>query len=138
MSDISLLTNQTTTKISFAVTGESGTFGFSNITIAKSRIPQATTPIIYVDGTIVLDQGFTQDAYNYYVWYTVHFSTHQILVEFNGNNAATVAPQTTSHISGAEGQISLQSVIYGLAIAFAIVAAVCLVLKLALHEKKKP
>jgi eukaryotic-like serine/threonine-protein kinase len=138
ISDISLLTNQTTTKISFTVTGESGTFGFSNITIAKSRIPQSTIPIIYVDGKIVPAQGFTQDAKNYYVWYTVHFSTHQILIEFNLKDAATLAPQTTNHISGAEGQINLQSVIYGLAIAFAIVAAVCLVLKSALHEKKKP
>jgi outer membrane protein assembly factor BamB len=136
MSDVSLLTNQTTTKISFTVTGESGTFGFSNITIAKSRIPQATTPIIYADGTIVPDQGFTQDANNYYVWYTVHFSTHQILIEFTDNDTA-VSPQPTNQTSGSPGQMSLQPVIYGLIIAFSIVTVVSLVLKLALHEKKK-
>ena len=84
-SDVSLLTNQTTTKISFKVTGESGTFGFSNITIAKSRIPYSTTPVIYADNTIVPEQGYTQDANNYYVWYIVHFSTHHILIEFNSD-----------------------------------------------------
>ena len=138
MSNISLLTNQTTTKISFTVIGESGTFGFSNITIAKSRIPQTTTPIIYIDGAVVPDQDFAQDARNYYVWYTVHFSTHQILIEFSPKDAATATPQPTNHISEGEGEISLQSVIYGLTIASAIVALVFLVLKLALYEKKKP
>ena len=34
--------------------------------------------------------------------------------------------------------MNFQSVIYGLAIAFVIVAMVCLVLKFALNEKKKP
>ncbi len=136
MSDVSLLTNQTTTKISFTVTGESGTFGFSNITIAKSRIPYSTTPVIYADNTIVPEQGYTQDANNYYVWYIVHFSTHHILIEFNSD--AIMAPQTTNHIGGAEGVINFQSVIYGIAIAFVVVATVTVVLKLALNEKKKP
>ena len=82
ISGINWVSNQTTTKITFKVTGESGTFGFSNITISKSRIPQATTPVIYVDNQIVPEQGYTQDTYNYYVWYTVHFSTHQISIVF--------------------------------------------------------
>ncbi len=135
MSDVSLLTNQTTTKILFTVTGESGTFGFSNITIAKSRIPQATTPVIYVDNTIIPEQGYTQDANNYYVWYIVHFSTHQILIEFNRD--ATLSPQATNRISGAEGEINYQSVIYGLGISFVILATVSVVLKLVLNEKKR-
>lgn len=136
VSDINWVTNQTTTKISFTVTGESGTFGFSNITIAKNRIPQTTTPVIYVDNTIVPEQGYTQDANNYYVWYIVHFSTHYILINFSRD--ATVSPQATNRISGAEGEINFQSVIYGLAIAFSIVAGVSVVLKLVLNEKKKP
>ena len=136
MSDVNWVTNQITTRISFTVTGESGTFGFSNITIAKSRIPQTTKPIIYVDNTIVPEQGYTQDANNYYVWYIVHFSTHRIRIEFNPD--ATVSPQATNRINGAEGEINFQSVIYGLAIAFVIAAAVSVVLKLVLNEKKKP
>lgn len=135
VSDVNWVTNQTTTKISFIVTGESGTFGFSNITIAKSRIPLATTPIIYMDNKIVPEQGYTQDANNYYVWYIVHFSTHRILIEFNGN--AALLPQTTNRISGAEGETNFHSIIYGLAIAFVIVALVSLVLKFALKKKKK-
>jgi outer membrane protein assembly factor BamB len=135
VSDVYWVTNQTATKISFTVTGESGTFGFSNITIAKSRIPQATTPVIYVDNKIVPEQGYTEDANSYYVWYIVHFSTHRILIEFNGDGA--VLPQATNRISGAEGEINFQSVLIGLAIAFLIVVLVCLVLKFSLKEKKK-
>ena len=135
VSDVYWVTNQTTTKISFSVMGESGTFGFSNITIAKNRIPQATTPVIYVDNVIVPEQGYTQDANNYYIWYIIHFSTHRIDIEFNGE--ATVVPKTTNHVNGAAGEIDFQSVVYGLAIAFVIVVAVTVVLKLALNEKKK-
>jgi outer membrane protein assembly factor BamB len=135
MSDVNLVTNQTTTTISFTVTGESGTFGFSNITIAKSRILQATTPIIYLDNKIVPEQGYTQDANNYYVWYIVHFSTHRILIEFNRD--AAVSPQTTNSSSQAWGEINFLYVIYGLAIAFVIVAVVSVVLNLALNKKKK-
>jgi len=130
------VTNQTTTKISFTVTGESGTFGFSNITIAKSRIPQATTPVIYVDNKVVPEQGYTQDANNYYVWYIVHFSTHRIVIDLSPDSSAT--PQATNRINGAEGGIDFYSIIYGLAIAFVIVAVVSVVFKVALNKNKKP
>ncbi len=135
ISDANWVTNQNTTKISFTVTGESGTFGFSNITIAKNRIPQATTPIIYVDKIVVPEQGYTQDAYNYYVWYTIHFSTHQILIDFKHDANAT--PQPTKQSNGAQGEITFESVIFGLAIAFAILTTVTVVLKLLMREKKK-
>jgi hypothetical protein len=135
VSGINWVTNQTTTRISFTVTGETGTVGFSNITIAKNRIPQTTTPVIYVDNTIVPEQGYTEDANNYYVWYSTHFSTHQILIEFNPVPA--VPPQTTNPITGAQGETNYQSIIYGLAIAFAIVAGAIVILKLGLREKKK-
>jgi len=136
ISDVNWVTNQTATKISFAVTGESGTFGFSNITLAKSRIPQATTPVIYVDNIIVPEQGYTQDINNYYVWYIVHFSTHRIVIEFNPD--ADRSPQAPNLISEAKGEINYQSIIYALVIAFVIAATVCIVLKVALEEKKKP
>jgi hypothetical protein len=136
VSDVNWVTNQTSTKISFTVTGESGTFGFSNVTIAKNRLPQATTPIIYVDNEIVPEQGYTQDAYNYYVWYVTHFSTHNVMIEFTQN--ASVSPQETNRVSGTEGEINFQSVIYGLAIAFVIVVTVSVIVKMVLSENKKP
>jgi outer membrane protein assembly factor BamB len=136
VSDINWVTDQNTTKISFTVTGESGTFGFSNITIAKGRVPHATTPIIYVDNQIVPEQGYTQDAQNYYVWFIVHFSTHHLVIDFSSD--ATATPQVTDRVSGSVEQIDLRDIAFGLAIAFAIVAAVTVVLKLAVNEKKKP
>ncbi len=79
-------TNETakTTTISFTVTGETGTTGTGNITIPKSQVPYSSTPIIYIDNQPVDSQGFTEDANNYYVWYTVHFSTHDVTVVFAG------------------------------------------------------
>ncbi len=121
MSDVTIATNQSaaTTTVSFTVTGESGTIGFSNITIPKSDVPFGTKPTIYIDGQQASNQGFTQDANNYYVWYTTHFSTHQISIVF-----------TTSSNS-----LSLLQVIYGVAAAVAIVAIVIVTLKLTIKDK---
>ncbi len=85
-------TNQTaaTTTLTFTITGEHGTVGFSNITIAKSAIPVGTAPVVYIDGIRAENQGYTEDANNYYVWFTTGFSTHQIAVQFNG--VVTPAP----------------------------------------------
>jgi hypothetical protein len=87
-----ITTNQTasTTILAFTVTGETGTTGFCNLTIAKSEIPYGTTPIVYIDGTPAENQGYTQDANNYYIWYTTHFSTHQISVQFSSVKNTTL------------------------------------------------
>jgi hypothetical protein len=71
-----------TTTLSFAITGQTGTTGFGNITIPKTSITYGTTPIIYIDSQPASNQGFTQDANNYYVWYTTHFSTHKVSIVF--------------------------------------------------------
>jgi hypothetical protein len=85
--NIPTTSNQTTeTKFSFTITGQSGTVGFGNLTIPKSTVPNGSKPVVYIDGNEAPDQGNTQDANNYYVWFTMHFSTHQLTVQF-------VAPQ---------------------------------------------
>ena len=71
------------TVVSFEVTGESGTTGFCNITIPKSAVPYGTIPTIYIDKQKASSQGYGQDANNYYVWFTTHFSTHQISIVFS-------------------------------------------------------
>jgi hypothetical protein len=68
--------------VSFTLNGESGTTGFGNITIPKSAVPYGTTPTLYIDGQPAQDQGYTQDANNYYVWYTTQFSTHEVSIVF--------------------------------------------------------
>lgn len=71
-----------TTVVAFTVTGESDTAGFVNITLSKSAIPYGTIPIVYIDGVKAANQGYTEDSENYYVWFTTHFSTHQVAIQF--------------------------------------------------------
>jgi hypothetical protein len=83
MSNVTIATSQSSiTTLSFIVTGESGTAGFSNITIPKTAIANKTISTIYIDNQPTQNQGYTQDADNYYVWYTTRFSTHQVSIIF--------------------------------------------------------
>ncbi len=120
MSDVTISTNQSATSLSFTVTGVSGTIGFGNLTIPKSEVPDGSIPIIYIDGQIAQNQGYTQDSSNYYVWFTTHFSTHQVTIVF---------AKTSS-----DSSIMLQA-IYGVAVAAAVVVIVMVVLKLAIKDK---
>ena len=70
------------TSVSFTITGPSGTVGFSNMTFPKIDIPYGTIPRVYINGTLAANQGYTQDANNFYVWFTTHFSTHQVTIQF--------------------------------------------------------
>ena len=94
ISNATITSNQptTTTTVSFTITGPNATTGFSNMTIPKTAIQFGTTPVIYIDDQQALNQGYTQDANNYYVWYTTQFSTHQVKIQF-------VVPSTLQAIS---------------------------------------
>jgi YVTN family beta-propeller protein len=83
ITNMTITPNQTNgTAIAFTLTGESGTNGFCNLTIPKAAIPYGTNPTIYIDGAPATNQDYTQDADNYYVWFTTHFSTHQVTIQF--------------------------------------------------------
>ena len=127
MSNVTITTNQSASMvtISFTVMGERGTIGFCNITIPKSEIHNPTTPTVFIDGQLASNQGFTQDANNYYVWYTTHFSTHQISIVF--------APTSSS---GTSAQSSLLQVVYGVAIAATVVATIIVALMLIIRGNK--
>jgi hypothetical protein len=94
MSNMTITPHQTndTTVVAFTVSGETGTTGYANITIAKSAIPYGTIPKVYIDGVEAQNQGYTQDADNYYVWFTTHFSTHQITIQYANATVQTTAP----------------------------------------------
>jgi hypothetical protein len=94
ISNATITSNQpaTTTTVSFTITGPNATTGFSNMTIPKTAIQFGTTPVIYIDDQQALNQGYTQDANNYYIWYTTQFSTHQVKIQF-------VVPSTLQAIS---------------------------------------
>jgi hypothetical protein len=87
MSNITITPHQSngSTNVAFTVTGESGTLGTGNLTLSKNAIPYGTTPLVYVDGVLVEAQGYSEDADNYYIWYTVHFSSHDMTIEFTSN-----------------------------------------------------
>jgi thermitase len=84
ISNATLYVNQTagTTILSFTVTGENGTIGTGTIIIPKNQVPYGTEPTLYIDGVPADYQNITQDNDNYYITYTVHFSTHNIKVIF--------------------------------------------------------
>jgi hypothetical protein len=51
-------------------------------------------PTLYIDGQ-AQNQGFTEDSSNYYVWYTVHFSTHEVSIVFTSPVTNTSSPTVT-------------------------------------------
>jgi len=117
MSNISIEANQSaeTTTLSFTLTGQSGTTGSSNITIPISAIQYGTSPRIYIDGQLAASQGFIQDNSNYYVWYTTHFSTHQIAIVFtktshSGSNVPEFSPLNLGTVLAAVATISIMAV----------------------------
>ena len=91
VSQISRLTitteSDTKTAVSFTLTGESGTTGFANFVIPKTAIPYGVIPTVYVGGEPAQNQGYTQDGQNFYVWFTTHFSTHQVEISFTGKDS---------------------------------------------------
>jgi hypothetical protein len=135
ISNVTIATNQfaTSTTVSFTVTGESGTTGFSNITIPKSAVSYGTTPIIYIDSQPAKDQGYTQDSNNYYVWYTTTFSTHKISIVFTTTSSS---PNSTALPNQTQSSLP-QEAIYGVAAAVAIMAIVAVVLVLRKSKKGK-
>jgi hypothetical protein len=120
MSKVTIATNQsgTSTAISFTLTGQSGTIGFGNLTIPKTAEPYGNTPTIYIDNHPAENQGYTQDSDNFYVWYTTHFSTHEVSIVFAKNSSSSSTPE----------------VIFGITLAVMIMVIVAVVLVL---KKKK-
>jgi hypothetical protein len=84
ISNVKIFTNQTAASItvSYIITAQSGTTGFSNITIPKTAIPNGASPVIFIDGKQAANQGYTQDVNNFFVWCTMQFSTHQVKIQF--------------------------------------------------------
>jgi outer membrane protein assembly factor BamB len=85
ISNAYITSDQSTSAVYLTVTGVGGTAGFSNMTIQKDLICNGTIPTIYIDDQIAEKQGYAQDGDNYYVWYTVDLSSHQISIMFSGS-----------------------------------------------------
>ena len=116
-----------TTTILFNITGESGTVGSGNLTIPKSEITFGSTPTVYIDGVPASDQGFSQDIDNYYVWFTTHFSNHEVSIVFTG---------VSSEAADAQSILS-QKVIYGVAVVIVAVAVTSIVFVVRRYKKNE-
>jgi len=108
------------------VTGESGKIGFGNVTIPKSLVPGGATVTITNQGQPTQDHGFVEDSNNYYVWYTTHFSTHEISIAFTTTTYSPSPP-----VSPIQTQSSLlHETIFGLAVAVVILVNISVMLLL--------
>jgi peptidoglycan/xylan/chitin deacetylase (PgdA/CDA1 family) len=125
MFNVTIATNQSgiSATLSFSVTGESRTIGFGNVTIPKSLVPNGATVTITNQDQPTQDHGFVEDGKNYYVWYTTHFSTHEISIAFT---TTTYSPSPS--VSPIQTQSSLlHETIFGLVAAVAIFVNVSVV-----------
>ncbi len=134
MSNVVLATNQSesTTTLSFTVTGQSGTAGFGNVTIPKNSVTYGTKPIIFIDGQPTSNQDYTQDSNNYYVWCITPFSSHQISIMFT----MTVSPSPTASNNGSQDQLSWLEVLYGLVAAAAVVTVFVIALQVIIKGRR--
>jgi hypothetical protein len=64
-----------------------------------------TTPTIYIDNKPASNQGFTQDANNYYVWYLTYFSTHKVSIVFATGSSIPEFPSIAVLIALAIGAL---------------------------------
>jgi hypothetical protein len=56
------------------------------MTIPKTAIFYGNSPVVYINDQKATNQGYTQDANNFYVWYTTGFDTKLV----NGVSQMTV------------------------------------------------
>lgn len=115
------LTHLTPAKVSFTVTGPSGTTGWATITIPKVLValylfaqlqgenaaPASAlqvAPTVFIDGQPLQASYFTSDENNFYITFQVHFSTHQITIEFV--SAAAGTSSATSESTGGQSSSS--------------------------------
>ena len=133
ISNATLITNQTTSKttIAFTLTGQSGTTGYANITIPKSAISNGGVPTVHIDGAAAQNQGFTMDNINFYVWYEIHFSNHQIEIIFD---AVTPTPGPQNVLFQSLGLVEITI----LALACILASTVIIAIVRSKRKSKKP
>ena len=86
------LDGSNTTTISIVVVAQSETNGLGNLTIPNSAIPYAGTPSIYVNNVLASNQGYVQDAKNYYVWYATNSGTYELKIVFKASSSGIEFP----------------------------------------------
>ena len=93
ITNASIHVDQSTAKtfFNFIITGQTGTVGICNFTIPKHQVPIGTLPEVYLGDQVVASQGYSEDYGNYYVWYIVTFSSHEVSIVFTEHSSTTVS-----------------------------------------------
>ena len=76
-----LFFNSTSGELRFTVTGESGTAGYVEVTIAKSLVSSIQDARVYLDGS-QLEVAITENGDSWLLHFTYTHSTHQVTVAF--------------------------------------------------------
>jgi len=84
-----LFFNSTSSELSFTVSGESGTAGYVEITIAKSLVSSVQNVKVYLDGSH-LNVAITEDADSWLLSFTYMHSTHHVRISLATNAATTL------------------------------------------------
>jgi hypothetical protein len=73
-----------TTTVSFTIAARAllSSEAFYNMTIPKTAVYHGTSPVVYIDGLQASQQGYTQDANSFYVWFTTIQSLHHASIQF--------------------------------------------------------
>lgn len=85
-SSIAQITYDTTVGLSFTVSGENGTVGFSKVTIPKSFMPEKEKIKVNLDGTpINYEIASSEDSW--IITFTYQHSTHQVTINTDADNS---------------------------------------------------
>ena len=120
ISDLSF--NSQKNELSFKVSGDPGTFGYSRIVISKELVPVGSDIKVSLDGTDMEYQLTSTDS-SWILYFTYHHSTHSIVASLNeGDNG---------------GSVTDESPLLLIAIAGTAIAAILLVAGLVVARKRK-
>ncbi|MCW4029421.1 MAG: hypothetical protein NWE92_07225 [Candidatus Bathyarchaeota archaeon] len=107
-------------QLSFVLSGQAGNTGFGNITVPKIAVPNASSIEVLIDGQPAQNQGYSQNANCYYVWFTTHFSSHQVSIVFSLN----ALPNVTATPNSSPVQINLIQILLGVAVAVVVIGII--------------
>ncbi len=130
ISNTTIAVSNDTAAVSFTITGKSGNAGFCNISIPQSEVPNGAAPIVYIDGQPADNQGYNKDTNSYNVWFTTHFSTHNLAIWFTAHASTPDMQNQTST------EPNYPQVIYGLLVSAVVVAIIVALIGLFVREKK--
>jgi hypothetical protein len=72
--------NSTTEVLSFTVSGPSGTHGYTNVTVAKTLIANASVLAVYLDGNRINNYTLASTNYYWLIHFTYHHSSHKVVI----------------------------------------------------------